>query len=255
MIFLFKIDDRFAFSLHYFSPTVYPDNCVLIHALWLQIFLHRRLRPFVTIPIIYLTLTPVHFTPSTHLNDDLLSLYEIYLVESYREIGSINKPLRCIIIYHCQRYHAIIAILIAFYGLHVNDVTRLPGANKSQTTRRDVVKFSSCPWPTRILPYVSRTSDRSVWFTVAHRSAVNLVPIPSFTFPPRASAKLIFQNFSWLTRSRSGWRGEGKDWIDTGAREFLGGEIRISNPTSRKRRGKVYANLRFGPKRKRSRVT
>lgn len=117
----------------------------------------------------------------------------------------------------------IIAILIAFYGSHVNDVTRLPASNKSRTTRRDVVKFSPVPIPTRILPYVSRTSDRSVWFARWRTGAQSI----SSRFQVSPRAKLIFQNFSWLTRSRSGWRGEEREKIgSTPAREsFYGASL------------------------------
>lgn len=117
----------------------------------------------------------------------------------------------------------IIAILIAFYGSHVNDVTRLPASNKSRTTRRDVVKFSPVPIPTRILPYVSRTSDRSVWFARWRTGAQSI----SSRFQVSPRAKLIFQNFSWLTRSRGGRRGEEREKIgSTPAREsFYGASL------------------------------
>lgn len=143
----------------------------------------------------------------------------------------------------------IIAILIAFYGSHVNDVTRLPASNKSQTTRRDVVKFSPCPYPDKDIT-ICFANERPISLirTVAHRSAVNLVPIPSFTACKTDIPKLF------MVDTFEGWterRGEGKDWIDTSAREFLRREPRTptespsrqTHSTSRKRRGKVYANL------------
>lgn len=62
----------------------------------------------------------------------------------------------------------------------------------------------------------------------SHRGAVNPVPIPSFTFPPRAFGKtdipklFMVDAFEGIVESR----GKGKDWIDTGAREFLRREFR-----------------------------
>lgn len=114
----------------------------------------------------------------------------------------------------------IIAILIAFYGSHVNDVTRLPASNKSRTTRRDVVKFSPCPYP-----------DKDITICFANERPISLIRTGAqsissrFQVSPRA--KLIFQNFSWLTRSRGGWRGEEREKIgSTPAREsFYGASL------------------------------
>lgn len=128
-------------------------------------------------------------------------------------------------------------------GLRVNDVTRLPGSNKSQTTRRDVVKFSPRPGKDITICFAN---ERPIGSIRSGAQSISQSPIPSFTFPP--GAKLIFQNFSWLTRrSRAEEREKRLDWHQ--ARESFYGanetesRSRETRSTSRKRRGKVYANL------------
>lgn len=156
----------------------------------------------------------------------------------------------------------IIAILIAFYGSHVNDVTRLPGANKSQATRRDVVKFSPCPYP-----------DKDITICFANERPISLIHTVAQSIPSRfqvspfhrvLSAKLIFQNFSWLTRSKGWWRAEGREKIGlTPAREsFYGASFepnRISKSTNtldiRKAARQSLRRSRCARFRNRSRVT
>lgn len=151
----------------------------------------------------------------------------------------------------------VIAILIALYGLYVNDVTRDYRATINPATRRrDVVKIlpGQAPMRPRQRRHYHTFRERSVRSAVSpsvHGQSPPRFEVSAFR-RARATAKLIFRNFSRLTRF------EGLGWL----REMIAGHgraastreresftARVSKPesrsqrhsTARKRRSKVYA--------------